>query len=57
MDLTAATLSHHLAHLVQVRLIGIRVEGRKNYYSLNSEELIQLSETLRLMAERSKMEG
>jgi hypothetical protein len=40
-----------------VRLIGIRVEGRKNYYSLNSEELIQLSETLRLMAERSKMEG
>ena len=56
LDLTAATLSHHLAHLLQVMLVGVSVEGRKSYYSLNSGELTQLSETLRLMAERSIME-
>jgi DNA-binding transcriptional ArsR family regulator len=56
LDLTAATLSHHLAHLLQVMLVGVSVEGRKSYYSLNSDELTHLSETLRNMAERSKME-
>lgn len=56
LELTAATLSHHLAHLVQVLLVGVSVEGRRSYYTLNAEELTQLSESLNLMAQRSRME-
>jgi len=56
LDLTAATLSHHLTHLLQVMLVGVSIKGRKSYYSLNADELSRLSEALNLMAQRSRME-
>jgi DNA-binding transcriptional ArsR family regulator/uncharacterized protein YktA (UPF0223 family) len=56
LKLTAATLSHHLDHLLQVRLVGVIIEGRRSYYNLNADELTELSKTLKHMAERSRLE-
>lgn len=54
IGLTTATLSHHLNHLLQVFLVGVDVDGRKSYYSLNSDELRSLSKYLESMAQRSR---
>ncbi len=56
LGLTAATLSHHLAILQQAMLVGVRIEGRRSYYSINEEELKQLAEVLENMASRSRTE-
>ncbi|MGB4389011.1 MAG: metalloregulator ArsR/SmtB family transcription factor, partial [Caldicoprobacterales bacterium] len=56
LGLTAATLSHHLATLQQAMLVGVRIEGRRSYYSINEEELKQLAEVLENMASRSRTE-
>ena len=56
LKLTAATLSHHLDHLLQVRLVGVSIEGRRSYYNLNADELTELSKTLNQMANRSRLE-
>ncbi len=56
LELTAATLSHHLDHLLQVGLVGVSIEGRRSYYNLNADELTELSKTLNHMADRSRLE-
>ncbi|HHY83129.1 MAG TPA: winged helix-turn-helix transcriptional regulator [Clostridiales bacterium] len=56
LNLTAATLSHHLAVLQQVLLVGVSIKGRKSYYCLNADELEELGRTLQHMAQRSRME-
>ena len=46
LELTPATLSHHISQLLQALLVKIRVEGRRSYYSLNRPELAALAEDL-----------
>lgn len=36
MDITSATLSHHLAILKQAGLVRVRKEGQKRIYALNT---------------------
>ena len=46
LNLSPATLSHHLNLLLQSLLVGVRVEGRRSYYGLNREELGELANDL-----------
>ena len=50
LQLTAATLSHHLNQLLAVMLVGLRGEGRRNYYHLNRNELSALAADLNRLA-------
>ncbi|NLE70395.1 MAG: winged helix-turn-helix transcriptional regulator [Clostridiales bacterium] len=50
LELTPATLSHHISQLLQALLLSLRVEGRRSYYSLNRAELAALSEDLGRLA-------
>ncbi len=51
LGLSPATLSHHLKVLLEALLVGIGVEGRRSYYSLNAEELSGLAADLQGMAD------
>lgn len=48
------TLSHHMNQLVLAMLAGVRVEGRRSYYSINTEELSSLAAELEKLAQRAK---
>lgn len=44
LELTSATLSHHLSVLQMAFLVRTSIEGRRAYFSLNGEELKDLSD-------------
>jgi len=46
LDLSAATVSHHLRKLVEARLVAASAEGYYNVYSLRSETLREMSKRL-----------
>lgn len=57
LELTPATLSHHISQLLQALLLSLRVEGRRSYYSLNRAELAALSEDLGRLAGHQEEEA
>jgi len=46
LDLSAATVSHHLRKLVEARLVAASAEGYYNVYSLRAETLREMSRRL-----------
>jgi len=46
LDLSAATVSHHLRKLVEARLVAASAEGYYNVYSLRAETLREMSKRL-----------
>lgn len=56
MDLPIATVSQHLQHLRRSGLVTARKEGRYVYYHLADDEVVQLTRSLRRMAERNRAE-
>ena len=46
LDLKAPTVSHHLARLRELDLVGLRVEGNTHYYWLNVPSVERLSKAL-----------
>ena len=57
LGLSPATLSHHLKVLLQAMLVGTGIEGRRSYYSLNTEELSGLAADLQAMADAAMEEN
>ena len=56
MDLPIATVSQHLQHLRRSGLVTTRKEGRYVYYHLVDDEVVQLTRSLRWVAERNLAE-
>ena len=50
--LTVANTSQHLQHLRQAGLVSCRKQGLKVYYRISGEDVIQLLDIVRLVAER-----
>lgn len=56
MNLPIATVSQHLQHLRRSGLVTTRREGRHVYYHLADDEVVQLTRSLRRVAERNLAE-
>jgi len=54
LNLTPATLSHHMRILSGALLAGVHMQGRRSYYHLNAQELAALSDDLGALAGRAK---
>lgn len=52
MKLSVANTSHHLQQLRQAGLVTTRKEAQRVFYRLNGEDVIELLESLRCVAER-----
>jgi len=51
-NLTMANTSQHLQHLRQAGLVSTRKEGLRVYYSISGDDVVELLDVLRLVAER-----
>lgn len=49
-NITQPTLSHHMKILCDNNLTSCRKEGKRIYYSLNTENILTLSDFLRILA-------
>lgn len=54
LDIKPPTVSHHLSYLSHVGLVSARAEGYYNYYSLNMEQITDMSR--RLLSEETLKE-
>lgn len=57
LDLTSATVSHHLSILTQAELVKIHFSGRKAVYSLNHESFAKLALEMNAFAKENSYEA